>query len=415
MFDAFWGEFLVSPCPVELTLNYCSHKCAFCFANLNKPDRSADIPKIQRFLAGLPERTSVPARLVQAGYPVLFSNRVDPFANSNSKQALPLLETMTELGIPVAFQTRGGRGIDEALGFLPPSVWYISISQLDDDIRKRIEPGAPAIEARFELMEKLVDSGHRVVLGLNPLVQEWLPDPGPLLERAQEAGAEGVWIEALHLSHRQVSRMTERERTNMGEPLLQLGRKLRMPPEVRTFHHYTVALARELDLEPYYVGQHRPSGFFRPFLETYEPCFPTIQEFINDCAAILQDGDVIDFETFAQWMCGRLPFPDEPVNILHYIGAKHHDLLAKNNFPPKISYRDLLRVVWCEPVFPYSPAALRCFAYAARWDGDGWIQYVDQQNLPLMLYTNDPIGFDGYYSDPEKMAESLTGEAAARA
>jgi hypothetical protein len=37
--------------------------------------------------------------------------------------------------IPVAIQTRGGKGVDDVLDFLPPSVWYISIPCLNDDIR----------------------------------------------------------------------------------------------------------------------------------------------------------------------------------------------------------------------------------------------------------------------------------------
>lgn len=39
MLDVYYGEFLINPIPLELSLNYCSHKCAYCFANVNQPGR----------------------------------------------------------------------------------------------------------------------------------------------------------------------------------------------------------------------------------------------------------------------------------------------------------------------------------------------------------------------------------------
>jgi len=109
--DVFFGEFLISPIPLELSLNYCSHVCAYCFANLNDRGRQADIGAVMRFFNELPSRTSLQSHLVREGYPILFSNRVDPFATSNVKLSLPLLEIMRTLDIPVAIQTKGGKGI----------------------------------------------------------------------------------------------------------------------------------------------------------------------------------------------------------------------------------------------------------------------------------------------------------------
>ena len=41
MIVPYWGELFVSPAPLEMTLNHCSHACAYCFANLNDPQRRA--------------------------------------------------------------------------------------------------------------------------------------------------------------------------------------------------------------------------------------------------------------------------------------------------------------------------------------------------------------------------------------
>jgi hypothetical protein len=40
-----------------------------------------------------------------------------------------------------------------------------------------------------------------------------------------------------------------------------------------------------------------------------------------------------------------------------------------------------------------------CFAYAGREDGDGWVQYVDEKEMPYLVFS--PEGFEGYYADVE--------------
>lgn len=148
MIQPFYGEFLVQPFPLDLALNYCSHKCAYCFANLNKPGRKADLHGIVRQIDRMHDHENLTARLLREGYPVVMSNKVDPFAASNYKLTLPLLKLFKAKGIPVAFQTKGGKGIEDALKLVAPSYWYVSIAFQDDAIRRKIEPGAPSIDER---------------------------------------------------------------------------------------------------------------------------------------------------------------------------------------------------------------------------------------------------------------------------
>ena len=65
--DTYWGEFLTSPAPMELSLNYCSHGCEYCFANINTPDRKADVKAILRLLRDYPTRAPVVASLLRSG------------------------------------------------------------------------------------------------------------------------------------------------------------------------------------------------------------------------------------------------------------------------------------------------------------------------------------------------------------
>jgi DNA repair photolyase len=403
MIDPFWGEFLASPIPLDLALNYCSAKCAFCFANLNSPERSADVPKITRLLDEYVDRSSVPARLLQEGYPVLLSNRVDPFANSNYKVSLALLEKMVAEEIPVAIQTRGGRGVDEALGMLRPSCWYVSICQDDDALRKQIEPGAPSIESRFELIQKVRAAGHRVVVALNPLVPEWLPAPEQTLAKAKEAGAEGVWVETLHLSTDQIGRMTTRERGAIGEPLLHLSRKRRAPATFVAHRDLVLRLAEDVGLAPFSAGWHRPTAFWRPCEETYPFLFPTMQDWVNRCHAELEEGAAVHFAHFEQWALDALPFEGEALNITHYVGATAREVVKERKLPSQITYSDLLRVIWQEPRMSGCPARVRCFAYAGRKNGTGWTGFVDDDGMPIMTFTARPEGFGEYYAETDAL------------
>ena len=127
MFSTYYGELLISPLPIELSGNFCSHMCGYCFANLNQPNRKYDVLKTMRFLKEFKTRRSLTAKLLKNGYPVLYSNKIDPFSASNFMHSLPLIELMVQMNIKISIQTRGGHGIDEVLKILPKSVFYISI------------------------------------------------------------------------------------------------------------------------------------------------------------------------------------------------------------------------------------------------------------------------------------------------
>lgn len=392
MITPYWGEFLISPIPLEMSLHYCSHKCAFCFANLNQPGRRADVAAISRLLAEYRQRRSFGARLLQQGYPVVLSNRVDPFAASNTKVSLPLIEVMATLGIPVQIQTRGGAGANEAAALLPPSVWYISISLLDEALRERLEPGAPTIASRFTLMASLAAQGHRVVLGLNPCVPEWLPDPEPLLAQARAAGAEGVWIERLHLNYRQERNLSDREREVLTQPLIDRARKHKSAPAdvAAVLRARDAALA--LGLEVFGVGYERPSQFHAPYRSLYAHTFPTMQDFVNHCHAENWTDRLIPFADFADFFAPRLPAGVLPIDS--YLGSAAHNLWWESPPPAQMTFRQLLAYIWSDRRIRFCPARLPCFAFAARWDGEGWYRLVDEAGLPFLVF--HPDGFPHY-------------------
>lgn len=399
--SVYYGEFLVSPVPLELSFNFCSHRCGYCFANLNKPERKADVGATMRLLADFQNRITLEALLLREGYPVLISNRVDPFATSNYQQAVPVMRAMTQMDIPVAIQTRGAaskpahEAMMESVEFLKPSVWYLSIGMLDDGIRRKIEPGAPTIESRFELMRELKKHGHRVVLGFNPAVEDWEPQPEKLLRYAKECGAEGAWIESLHLNYKQVAAMPERDQKAIGEDLLKRAQKRKATADDASYFESARAAAVDCGLEVFSMGQTESSGFFQAWQDCYAKTFPSNQDLVNAVNRDWQDGEIVSFD---EWATLFEDLPQGVHRLDSYIGATAHQVMRTHKVPSRMTYRELLMMIWSDPRIKSCPARLDCFSYAAkRDDNNEWQQFIGDDGLPYLLFSR--AGFTEYYSE----------------
>ena len=393
MLEVYHGEMLTSPAPLELSLNYCSFKCHYCFANLNQPDRKANVKGIMALLQNYRERKSVAAMLLREGYPVVVSNRVDPFAHSNYKTMLPLLEVMTTLDMGIMFQTKGGRGIDEVLGMIKPSVWYISIAFDDEAHCQSIEPGAPSLSERYTLIETLRAAGHSVVVGLNPLVPEWLPDPLPTLERLKALGVHGVWIERLHFNRKQSNRLTENERAGMGLDVVERAHKKIAEPD---FEHFlrTREMAHDVGLEVFSKNQGTASDFFAPWRALYPHTFPVLQDFVNWCHAEMPDGGLVTFEDWLGFMGPQFPAGEHAIDS--YLGATAHNLWHTHTIPTTMTYSQLLALIWSEGRISMNP--VRSPAFAMCKVGDAAL--VDEAGMPIMLFV--PEGTREWWVDMEQ-------------
>jgi len=89
--SVYWGLLFNACSPLEISLNYCSHNCHFCFANLNSPNRTADVKQIMGILSTCQEKETFAAKLLRDKYPVTISNHVDPFSESNWRISLPII------------------------------------------------------------------------------------------------------------------------------------------------------------------------------------------------------------------------------------------------------------------------------------------------------------------------------------
>ena len=105
MFRPFSGAFLDCESPVELDGEYCSHSCFYCYSNINKPNRKADITGIIRQISTLHESNSTEAVLIKQGYPVLISNHVDPLSRSNDFMPA-VIQSMYDSGYKIVIQSK---------------------------------------------------------------------------------------------------------------------------------------------------------------------------------------------------------------------------------------------------------------------------------------------------------------------
>jgi DNA repair photolyase len=391
----FAGAFLMSPIPLELSFHWCSFACSYCFANLNTPRRRSNVTQLMNFLADYPQRSTLEATLLQQGYPVCLSNLTDMFAPSNYHTALPVIEILSDLGIPLHIQTRGTdrpAWREELLARIPPpAVWYISITTLDDTIRARIEPKAPTVASRLALIARLRRDGHTVVVGLNPLVPEWCGDPATLVATCQQAGAQGCWIERLHLNATQIAQMPARDQAALGTDLLARARKRAPAAPDRAVFDAARAAAQARGLPVYSYGQPTPSGFFDLYHQVYQGrTFATTQDVVNDCYQTHAQTRLLTFDEYARVLLPRLPDGVHPLD--QYIGSTAHTLFQQTTIPTRMSYREVLTLGWCYHQPKFSPVTLPCFAWAAQWDEaqGGWLRYTDEAGLPLLVFRPDP-------------------------
>lgn len=392
--NLYVGEFLVSPIPLEISLNYCSHKCAYCFSNLNNPDRKGNVSPILNLLKDLQNRKGIVPELLRQKYPVLLSNNCDPFSTTNYKQFLKIIELLTQLNIPIAYQTKGGKGIDELLSITPRSCFYISFSYLDDSIRAKIEPGAPSIPDRLKLVEKLINAGHHVSLGLNPIVQSWSPEPEKLLSALYERGVRNVWIEHLHLSYRQRDRMSERERRNLTESVIADAMKKKLDLTSSSFINKTESVAETMGYNVFSVNRPYKTYYWDVYKEIYPKLFPTNQDFVNHMFAQKQDRIIFHYEDYKDYFANALP--KGVYSLTSYLATVDRALFRRYKILSQLSYENILKILWQTPTIKKSIFNNQLFSYAATKENDDIIEFTDHTGMRIGVF--DKSLTNNYYT-----------------
>jgi DNA repair photolyase len=192
-----------------------------CFANLNRqfkkrvPNLENPVEKlIDKFSRERQKEHSAIGYFLRERYPICFSNTTDPFQQAEKKvrASLAFLKWAAAMDHPICVQTKGGILAEpgEFERYSPyirhgKDTVYVTITTLDDDLSRKIEPGSPPTSERLRIIEKLKANGVPVSVGLNPYVAEWVPDKAAYCSALANAGVRGMWFEYLHFSKKQAA------------------------------------------------------------------------------------------------------------------------------------------------------------------------------------------------------------------
>ncbi|HEV8112602.1 MAG TPA: PA0069 family radical SAM protein [Planctomycetota bacterium] len=191
----------------------CHHACAYCYA---RPSH-----QYLGFGAGtdfdrkIVVKVNAPAVLArELSRPkwkrelVVFSGNTDCYQPLDAHYGLTrgCLEACLAHGTPVGVITKGAlvrRDVDvlAKLARGPGASAAITIPFANEDVARRIEPGAPSPRKRFETMRALSDAGVPTTIAIAPLVPGLNESDIPeLLARAKESGATSAFLTLLRLS-----------------------------------------------------------------------------------------------------------------------------------------------------------------------------------------------------------------------
>jgi len=395
---AFKGELLWAPEALELSMSWCSHACSYCYANARKPNRRVDLPAIVGLLANFRKRSTREARLLQLGYPVNVSNHVDVFAGSNATQFEPIWELMVDQGVPIVFQTRGAHKpqqkiLDRVIAETPRCVWYVSIPMWDDEIRKRIEPQAPSIPYRFDLIQQIKEAGHEVVVGANPTCLDWLPEFEPLVDRCRELGVWGLWFSKLYFGSTFNESLTPRQ-VEMITPDLIERCGCRGSDVDHQHIMQMLEYAESVGLATYYHGADRPSRLFDAWERSYPKLMPMIQQLINAADSVYRAEKNTDYVIIekAAAVDAMHPLPGG-FNYGVFFHSDVKQFRIDSGLPagaklPRFDVEGFWDLMWRSTYFSQQagPLSASCFAYASIKEGDEITPLVDDAGDALLVY-----------------------------
>lgn len=408
-FGVFWGGLFYNSCvPLHSTLNYCG-QCVYCFADLSDPDRrNSPKPAVKilrefrdRNRDGTHKRKSYAAHLLRQGYPFICSNLVDPLSKSNHK-AFAAIQSAAELqGVPYSIQTKIGADPKPAYDALKrarkPIVWYISVTTLLDEERKKTEPGASSIPDRLRFIADAVSAGHCVMVGINPVIPHQIPDADALVGELKSRGVKGIWVQGLHLSRKKQTNLTRYGRTALGSEVLDAAIAPREWTECLDKVREVREAANREGIPNYDNQQGTPTDYFDAYRAIYPKTFPLMQDWVNFCWEHYPPGQLLYFQDFLKFFSGKFPKGEWGLRE-HFCAIAHRNTLLGLYIPQRMDYSALLLETWRHLDTIVCPVNVDCFGWVAEWEKQdngelGWTQYLDDNGLPILKFC--PEGTNG--------------------
>jgi DNA repair photolyase len=292
MIDTFKGELLAHPCAVDISVAGCGYHCLYCFAKSRKSKRPNTVKDDIRILRGDTKSKALHIEYLKRGYPVCISNRTDPFSPSVWPSTKALFQIMRQRNNPVMIQTKTGKNAIEGLEMLKDDIalsMYVTYTTSDPEVSKRIEPGAPLPEDRMRVIEWACKQGIAVKVGYNPAMGRfWHPTDRDkcwesftsTTKRMLDVGVRGFYLQKLHFTKPRVEMLTEPQRKALTERIITAGLD-----KAGGFYQKAVTWMLDQGIPAHGGNMPFPSTFFDVFRDAIPNMMPTIQDFINECAA----------------------------------------------------------------------------------------------------------------------------------
>ncbi len=348
MITLFSGEFTLVPEALDVSHNWCTHNCGYCFANNNKPDRRISTQHLFNQITNFHKQKNEVAFMLQHGMTVTASNKTDPFAKSNNQIAVPMFELFDEYKIKYSLQTRGGDGVDKIIQ-TSPKVWYVSITHTSDETRKKTESGATSIEYRWELVKELIKNNHKVIVAYNPFWHEWI-DIDAEIKKIKDHKIEGVVIQKMHLNNLQYGNMTDRYKEVFKEIFEQTKNKFRRVGSENEKHfNIFYERLRQNGIKVKSYSHSNNDNLYSIYADVYgkKSTFRTTEDFIGWCYENKKDGDEVYFYEWYDFFTKDLPFKDKEFNIQTFFRSiKTIDRTQTIKYPNKGSIMDVLTHYW---------------------------------------------------------------------
>ena len=165
-----WNSALCT-CPPKYSLNPytgCPHGCLYCYASSYIPRFSQCRPKV-----GLIRHLDREAKRLLPGSLVALSNSSDPYPPLERELGLTrgCLQVLRDRGLSVQVVTKSHLVAEDA-GLLAAmkACAAITVTCLDIEVSRRLEPGAPLPEQRLFALRRLADEGVPISARIDPII-----------------------------------------------------------------------------------------------------------------------------------------------------------------------------------------------------------------------------------------------------
>ena len=286
--------------------------------------------------------------LLQEGYPILVSNRSDPFTEKNQRDSIALFTHLAELKNGVFIQTKTGPGMDECLSLMAGRkdvVIYITVTTIQDDIAKVVEPNAPLPSERLRIAKMLHKAGYLVLIAVNPCSEAWMPrnDLETLAKDLKKAGINHICIEMLDIKRKRLALIGEGRKKRMGAAIDLL-------PSTRQYVRECTQYLVKQGFQVAKRGMPFRSNLFDDIKERMGVTMPVMQDFVNYCFDKYGTaGAVISYQEWENVIAkdGIFLKTVKQNNIRDYLLRSGFTSWKDNQ--QVHSHKELLRIVWNDP------------------------------------------------------------------